>query len=439
VGAATSSLSSRIGMLRPLRNRDFAFLWIGMSVSMVGDGIYVLAVAWQVYELRNTPSALAAVGIAWTLPQVLLMLGTGTLSDRHDRRMLMIAGDVIRFLVMGAVGILSITGNLTLGVLVVLIAGYGVGQAVFLPAFSAIVPDIVPDHQLVEANSLSQFVRPAAMTLVGPLVGGILVGAVGAGWAFVVDAGTFAFSALMISLIRTRPVHKLDAATTSLWTDMKEGVRYVRQRTWLWAALVGATLSLLFTWGPWETLVPYIVKNDLHGGAPALGLVFGAGGVGSVTAAVVMGQRGKLPRKPVTVLYLAWALGMLMTAGFGVVRTVWQAMIVALVAESAITVLIVVWFTLLQRLVAPEILGRVSSLDWMISIAGAPLSFAIVGPLASTIGADRTLVIAGVLGAIVTLGFMFIPGARDPERDGSLSEPPAGPAGGAPDRRAPID
>jgi MFS family permease len=427
-------------MLRPLRNRDFAFLWAGMSVSMVGDGIYVLAVAWQVYELSNTPSALAAVGIAWTLPQVLLMLGTGTLSDRHDRRMLMIAGDVIRFLVMGAVGILSITGNLTLGVLVVLITGYGVGQAVFLPAFSAIVPDIVPDHQLVEANSLSQFVRPAAMTLVGPLLGGILVGAAGAGWAFVADAATFAFSALMITLIRTRPVRKpAGAATTSLWADMKEGVRYVRQRTWLWAALVGATLSLLFTWGPWETLVPFIVKNDLHGGAPSLGLVFGAGGVGSVAAAVVMGQRGKLPRKPVTVLYLAWALGMLMTAGFGVVTTVWQAMLVAFVAESSITVLIVVWFTLLQRLVASEILGRVSSLDWMISIAGAPLSFAIVGPLASRIGADRTLQISGVLGAIVTVGFMFIPGARDPERDGSLDDPPptAGPpgpdAGGDPD------
>jgi MFS family permease len=413
-------------MLRPLRNRDFAFLWVGMSVSMVGDGIYLLAVAWQVYELSNTPSALAAVGIAWTLPQVVLLLGTGALSDRLDRRLLMIGGDVIRFFAIGAVGILSITGHLTLVILVLLIVGYGVGQAVFLPSFSAIVPDIVPAHLLVEANSLSQFVRPAAMTLVGPLVGGILVGRVGAGWAFVADAGTFAFSALMIALIRTRPARKpAGEATVSLWSEMKEGVRYVRQRTWLWAALVGATLSLLFTWGPWETLVPYVVKNDLHGGAPALGLVFGAGGVGAVTAAAVMGQRGRLPRKPLTVLYLAWALGMLMTAGFGVVHSVWQAMLVALVAESSITVLIVVWFTLLQRLVAPEILGRVSSLDWMISIAGAPLSFAIVGPLASTIGADRTLEIAGVLGAIATIAFMFIPGARDPERDGSLHDPPA--------------
>jgi predicted outer membrane lipoprotein len=430
-GSPSHSLLDRVGVLRPLRNRDFALLWAGMSVSMVGDGIYVLAIAWQVYELSNTPSALAAVGIAWTLPQVLLLLGTGALSDRLDRRLLMIAGDAIRFVSIGAVGLLSIAGNLHLAILVAIVIGYGVGQAVFGPAFSAIVPDIVPAHQLVEANSLSQFVRPAAMTLVGPLVGGILVSAVGPGWAFVADAGSFAFSALMIALIRTRPSPRpAEEDRVTLWADMKEGIRYVRQRTWLWAALIGATLSLLFTWGPWETLVPFIVKNDLHGSARSLGLVFGAGGVGSVAAAAVMGQRGRLPRRPVTVLYLSWALGMLMTAGFGVVTTVWQAMVVALVAESSITVLIVVWFTLLQRLVAPEILGRVSSLDWMISIAGAPLSFAIVGPLASKIGADRTLVIAGVLGATATLGFMLIPGARDPEQDGSLDAEVAPPPEG---------
>jgi hypothetical protein len=142
-----------------------------------------------------------------------------------------------------------------------------------------------------------------------------------------------------------------------------------------------------------------------------------------VSAALVLGQRGGLPRKPVTVLYLAWALGMLMTAGFGIVGTVWQAMIVAFVAESSIAVLVVIWYTLLQRLVPRELLGRVSSLDWLISIAGVPLSFAIVGPMAGWIGADATLIAAGILGAATTLAFMFIPGARAPERDGSLEVP----------------
>ncbi|HXF72220.1 MAG TPA: hypothetical protein VNO79_06390, partial [Actinomycetota bacterium] len=147
-----------------------------------------------------------------------------------------------------------------------------------------------------------------------------------------------------------------------------------------------------------------------------------AGGFGAVLAGIVLGQRGGLPRRPVTVLYLAWALGMFMLAGFGIVTAVWQAMAVAFVAETSIAVLVVIWYTLLQRLVPRELLGRVSSLDWMISIAGVPLSFAVVGPTAAWIGADATLVAAGVLGGVVTLAFMLVPGALAPERDGRLAQ-----------------
>ena len=82
----------RVGVLRPLRHRDFAVLWTGMTVSMIGDGIYYIAIAWQVYDLSNTPSALAVVGIAWSLPQVLFTLASGVLSDRLDRRRVMVAG-----------------------------------------------------------------------------------------------------------------------------------------------------------------------------------------------------------------------------------------------------------------------------------------------------------------------------------------------------------
>jgi DHA3 family tetracycline resistance protein-like MFS transporter len=121
-------------------------------------------------------------------------------------------------------------------------------------------------------------------------------------------------------------------------------------------------------------------------------------------------------------MYLAWALGMLMTAGFGLITAVWQGLFVAFVAEGSISLLIVLWYTMLHRLVPEHFLGRVMSLDWMISIAGLPLSFAVVGPLANWIGTDRTLILAGVAGAVVTVAAMFIPGARGPEHDGRLAE-----------------
>jgi MFS family permease len=417
----TDELRGRIGILRPLRLRDFALLWTGMAISMVGDGVYVIAIAWQVYEISNRPSALAMVGVAWSLPQVLLMLLSGALADRFDRRKLMIAGDVIRFAAISTIGALSIAGRLTIPLVVGLVVVYGVGQAIFQPSFSAIVPTIVPGVLLVEANSLAQFVRPFAMMLLGPLVGGVLIAAFGTGWAFVFDGGTFLFSALMILLMRARSERRPAGSEERLLADVAEGLRYVLANRWLLVAMVGATVSLLATWGPWETLVPFVIKNDLHGSATDLGLVFGAGGLGAVAAALFLGQRGTLPRKPLTALYVSWAIGMLGTAGFGLVTGVWQAMLVALVTEACITFLVVIWFTLVQRLVPGHLLGRVTSLDWMVSIAGVPLSFAVVGPVASAIGARATLVLAGVLGGGITIAVMFLPGARDPERDGSLS------------------
>ena len=426
--AEAPSLRDRIGILRPLGVRDFAFLWTGMTVSMIGDGIYLVAIAWQVLQIENRPGALALVGIAWSLPQVVLVLASGALADRFDRRVLMIAGDVIRFVAIGTLGILSLNDQLTIPLVLGLVLVYGAGQAVFQPSFQSITPTIVPDDLLVQANSLAQLVRPFAMTLVGPLVGGALVAAFSAGVAFLVDATTFAFSALMILLMRTRhqPTSG-DEEHTSFLAEIGEGLRYVRRTRWLVIAMVAATVSLLAVWGPWETLVPVVVKNDLGGKAISLGLVFGAGGVGAVVAAAFFGHRGSLPRKPVTAMYIAWAIGMFGTAGFGVVTTVWQAMIVAFFTEGSIAYLVVVWVTLVQRLVPDRLLGRVFALDWMISTMGVPLSFAITGPTAEAIGWDATLILAGLVGGSVTIAFMFVRGARDPERDGSLvrAEAPA--------------
>jgi MFS family permease len=428
-----TAFRDRIAILRPLAVRDFAFLWTGMTVSMIGDGIYLVSIAWQVLSIENRPGALALVGIAWSLPQVLLVIASGALSDRLERRHLMIAGDAIRFGAIGTLGVLSITGQLAEGSLPIilgLVVVYGAGQAVFQPAFTSITPTIVPADLLVQANSLAQLVRPFAMTLIGPLVGGVLITWFGVGFAFLADAATFAFSAVMILAMRTRRTPTDEYDQTSFFGDVAEGFRYVRQQRWLLVAMFGATVSLLAVWGPWETLVPVVVKNDLGGEASSLGFVFGAGGVGAVIAAAVFGQRGTLPRKPVTAMYLAWSLGMFGTAGFGFVTTVWQAMAVAFVTEASITYLVVVWVTLVQWLVPDRLLGRVFSLDWMISTLGVPLSFAITGPTAEAIGHDATLIWAGVIGGGITLAFMLVPGARGPERDGSLeaSEPSITPA-----------
>jgi predicted MFS family arabinose efflux permease len=428
--ASSGTLLDRVGVLRPLRLRDFRLLWLGQTISFIGDGVYVFAVAWLVYrELDGSPAAFSLVGAAWSLPQVLLLMATGALSDRMDRRHLMIVADLLRLVAIGAIGALIGMEALTLPLLVALVFVYGAGQALFGPAFSSIVPMIVPEDLLVQANSIGTVVRPLGMIVLGPLIGALLVHAYGTSAAFLFDAGSFAVSALCIALMRVRRTPSTEPPT-KITEDIRVGIRYVRSIPWIRLGLIGGFVSLLCVWGPWEALVPFVISRELHGSELSLALVYGAGGVGSVIASIAFAQRKGLPRKPVTLMYLMWALGMGMTAGFGLIATVWQGMLVSFVAEAAIAVLIVIWFTLMQRLVPQHLLGRVSSLDWMITILGTPVSFLVVGPLAAVFGADAVLVVAGVLGAAATLFVMTRRGALDPERDGSLAEPE--PAAAAP-------
>ncbi|HEV8563950.1 MAG TPA: MFS transporter [Actinomycetota bacterium] len=413
-----ASFSERVGILRPLRHRDFRLLWTGMLVSFIGDGIYLVAIAWEVLRLSNVPSALAAVGVAWSIPQTLVVLFSGVLSDRADRRRVMIAGDAIRGVAICAIGFLTVSGAVRLWHIVALVVVYGVGQAIFGPAFSSIVPQLVPGEDLAQANSLDQFVRPFAFQLMGPAIGGVLVGTFDAGWAFLLDAATFAFSIVLIARMHPRPSPRAEHERTSAFADLKEGLSYVLARTWLWGGMFAALVGLMLTWGPFEVLVPFIVKNRLHGSATDLGVVFAVGGVGAVVTAFVWGEAG-LPRRPMTVLYLSWSVAAFAIAGFGVVTAVWQAALVAAVEAAGITTLLVMWFTVVQRHVPGEILGRVSSLDWMISAGLIPVSFALTGPVASAIGAKATLLLAGIGGGTVILATMvFLPGVLDPEREG---------------------
>ena len=172
---ATPASETGMRILRPLRIRDFALLFGGTTVSLFGDGIYIVALAWQVYDLSNVPTALSAVGVAWTLPMVIFLLIGGVLGDRFDRRKLMIAGDAIRAVAIAAIAVLALSGVIELWHLIAFTVLYGVGDAIFAPNFQAVVPDVVPQRLLVEANSLQQLAEPVAFRFAGPAIGGLLV------------------------------------------------------------------------------------------------------------------------------------------------------------------------------------------------------------------------------------------------------------------------
>jgi MFS family permease len=417
---------SRIHLLAPLRLRDFRLLWTGMTLSLLGDGVLLVALAWQAYQLSNRPAAMSLVGVALTVPQVILVLFGGVVSDRLERRKVMLVADVVRGVALALLAWLTFSGSLEMWHMVAFAVVYGAASAFFMPAFEALVPSIVPEEELVEANALDQFVRPAALWLLGPALGGALIGWAGTGGAFALDAASFAVSAgCLLRLTRTPPEESAEPMTVrSAVLEMREGLSFVRREPWLWATLAAASLTYLLFLGPTEVLLPYLVKNDLGGDAHDVGLILAAGGVAAVAAALVVGQTG-LPKRRMTFTYVVWALATLGVAGYGIAGARWQAMLAGALIAGFEALGAVAWMTTKQRLIPEGLMGRVSSFDWFISIALVPVSYAVTAPIADAVGVRETLIGAGVLGALVTLGFLFLPGVRTPDGSPTAAAVPA--------------
>jgi DHA3 family tetracycline resistance protein-like MFS transporter len=364
-----------------------------------------------------------------TIPTIAFLLPAGVLSDRLDRRWLMLFADAGRAVVIGVLAGLSLAGLLNFWELLALVALYGIGTAFFIPAFDAIVPDLVPTADLAAANALDQFVRPISLRLVGPALGGALVAGLGTGSAFALDAASFAASTVAVFLVRA-PLHHRSVGGESPLQAVKDGLRFVRQRVWLWGTLLSAAFAYLAFLGPAEVLLPYVIKNDLHASADDLGLVFAAGGLGAVGSALLMGQRGH-PSRDVTVMYGTWTLATLAVAGYGLATAPWQLMVACLLFNALETAGTIVWATIKQRHVPASMLGRVSSLDWLISIGLLPLSFALTAPVAALVGARATLVGAAAVGGVITLGALFLPRMR--EIEGLAARPEQVALGGEPE------
>jgi MFS family permease len=430
--------SLKAGPRALLAQRDFRLLFVGRCVSLLGDGAFLVAVAWQAYTLSNAPTALSLIGIAMTMPLIALLLLGGVVSDRHDRRRVMLSADAVRAVLLVTMGALALSGALRLWHMMAIVAVYGAAQAFFDPASDAIVPELLPPWQLGEANALEQMVRPLALRLAGPAVGGMLVGAFGPGAAFLADGATFVASAAALWAMSPRAQARAPASASAgaggqarssasapgqsarsrgqsgphtATRDLRDGWRYVRGNVWLWGTFASAGIAYLLFMGPAEVLLPFMVKNVLGGSGVQLGLVLGAGGLGSVACALAMTHSG-LPRQGMRFIYAVWALATLAVAGYGLATAMWQLMLASLAFNLLETAGTIVWATMKQRHVPGELLGRVSSLDWLISIGLLPLSLALTGPLSAALGVRTTLIAAGMLGAMATLGGLLLPGMR---------------------------
>jgi MFS family permease len=395
-----------------LRHRDFVLLWSGQSISLVGDGVYTVSLALVTLRIDDHPLALSFVLAARLLPTVLLLLAGGVIVDRIPRRFAMVASDATRGAAATVVAILVGLGDLQVWELIVMSVIFGAADALFYPAATAIVPEILPAELLVQGSALNATSHTVAQMLIGPALGGVIVAALGYEWAFAIDAASFAVSAGCVLAMANHPRPK--ASGRSPLADAREGLRYCRSQPWLWATILAAGLANFASASPLGVLVPLLVRNVLHQGPLALGLVFAAGGLGGGVMSLLVVRLGA-PRLRITSMWVAWGMSGVAALGLALSPNIWILGFFALVAYGLLMYGNVLWNPLMQELVPPELLGRASSVDWLVSLGLSPLGILVGGAAAGLIGTRATMFIGGCV-AVVSCGVLFVPGVRDPER-----------------------
>ena len=393
-------------MLEPLRIRDFALLWAGMSVSLVGDAIFLVALAWQVYELSNDPSALGWILAAYVTPMVVFLLAGGVLTDRFERRKMMIVADVLRALAIGTAGALAIAGTLELWQLARLRRRHRRRRRALR---AGVRLDRARDRaaRLARAGERARPVRAPDRGHARPGARGRADRGVGRGGRARRRRADLLRSTAAALLLTPRPFERRPGR--SAWRDVREGFAFVRARTWLWATLAVAGL-LNVAPAARNVLLPFVVKNDLHASAAALGAVYSATAAGALLSALAYGQRG-LPRRFVVVMYVGWAAATFVIAGYGLATGVWQMVMLGFVAGLGLALGQAIWGTMMHQLVPRELLGRVTSVDWLISTSLMPVAMIAVGFVGDAIGPGTTLVLAGTIG-----GTAHAARAADPRR-----------------------
>jgi MFS family permease len=382
-----------------LRHRDFRLLWAGLVVSLLGYGIYLVTIAWLAYQISDSPAVLAATGVAWTLPSVITFPFSGALSDRIGRRPLMLTADLLRAGATAAIAALDATGAVEVWHLIVLSAVFGLGEALYGPSFTAIVPELVPQRLLVQANALDQSMRPLAMQFLGPAIGGLLVASLGTAAAFLADSACLLVGAATVAMLQGGRAPVAEHEPGSMLEQLREGFAYV----------------------PTDVLLPYVVKNDLGNGAGGFGLVLACGGAGAIGAAAAISRFGLPPRRLAFAL-LSFVVSCCATAGYGFAHHLWQMAAISAIGGAGFSAALVAWGTLMQTRVPGRLLGRVSSIDWMLSTMLAPVSFALVGPVSSLVGVRATLVASGLVSAAVLLGALVaVPELRVRESEHAVS------------------
>jgi DHA3 family tetracycline resistance protein-like MFS transporter len=399
-------------VLAPFKVREYRLLIGAVSLSIFAEGMWAVVMALQVIELDNDPASLSLVATCLGAGLVAFVLVGGLAADRISQRTIIIAVETVNVIAVSIIATLGLLGALHIWHMAVAAAALGIAAAFFFPAYSAILPRLLPADQLLAANGVEGVVRPVFQRAVGPAIAGIVVGATIPSVGAVVVAVLFAIGLLL--LVATQPamkpyVHQPDQQRPQLLRDLRDGFAFMLRTPWLLWTLLFASMFVLVVLGPIEVLLPFIAKQRFEDGAQMFGFILAFFGVGSALGALAVSSR-RLPRRYLTVMMTMWSVGSLPLVIVGVTSSFPLMAAATFVIGFTDGAGMVIWGTLLQRRVPTKMLGRVSSLDFFVSLAFMPVSFAIVGPLSKVVSMQAIFLVAGV--APVLLAAVAVYAAR---------------------------
>jgi MFS family permease len=403
-----------VDFLHLVRDRGTFLLWFGQTVSRIGNLIYEVAIGYTVYSLFGSPLDVGVVLSCFTVSQLVTLAVGGTLVDWFSRKNVILVSDLVAGGMTLALVLALWTGGATLSLFCLVSASLGVISAFHLPAYKAIVPEIVEKNRLASFNRFLG-VSNSVTRVIGPAVGGGVLAWFGSLGSFFLDFLTFLVA--FVSMVFTPvcfPLVRKDGTKRSLSADVKDGFAHAWKTRWLRDLIVSSGLVNFLALAPFSALLPVMVASE-NLSAYTIGVVLTAQGVGAVLSNLFL-FRLKRNQSCKTVYMLSLLIGLGIAAA-GVARH-----ILLLIAAGFLTELgfssSTVRQTLMQDRIPLELQGRIFSLDMLVSFTLLPLAYSLAGMLATSLG-TRNVILFGGLGVILfNLFFVaFIASVEDHKKE----------------------
>lgn len=381
------------GLFAPLRVRNFRNLWLGQTVSLVGDQFKFVALSWLVLSVTGRPGALGTVLMLQAIPRSILMLAGGVLTDRMRPRTVMLLSDVLRAAVVGTIAVLTATERITMPHILALALIFGVVHAFFFPAASAMIPEVVGPEALRPATAINQATSQVVLAA-APALAGAMIAVVGVAGGFAVDAASFLVSALFLLSIRL-PAAAAPAVHSSAWSDFVAGLRVVRADTVLLGLMGMASLFFFGYAGATFVGLPVLAKGPLGTGPAGLGLLFTASGLGALAGGLVGGAYRVRRRGRTAIAAVAAAGGLV--ALMSQVESIPQAGVLLFLTGMANAWMGVTFIPLIQSRTDRAYMGRVMAL-LLFGVYGLyPVSYGLAGWISQAVGVRALFTLGGAM------------------------------------------